>query len=50
MAETRNVVIDERSVQRVEEFINKTKEEKGIRYTIGNVYAMAFDKMVEEVK
>ncbi len=46
MAETRTVVIDEKAVQRVEEYIEKNKAEKGIRLTIGNVFAMAFDKMV----
>lgn len=46
MAETRTVLMDEKAVQRAEEFIEKNKNEKGIRLTIGSVFAMALDKMV----
>ena len=46
MAETRTVIMDEKAVQRAETFIEKTKNEKGIRLTIGNVFAMALDKML----
>ena len=47
MAETRTVIMDEKAVQRAETFIEKTKNEKGIRLTIGNVFAMALDKMLD---
>lgn len=47
MADTRTVIIDEKAVQRAESYIEKTKNEKGIRLTIGNVFAMALDKMIE---
>lgn len=46
MAETRTVVIDENAVQRVEAYIDKERKEKGVRLSIGSVFAMAFDKMV----
>lgn len=48
MVETRNVVMDEKAVIRAEEYILKTKSEKGIRLTIGNVFALALDKMLEK--
>lgn len=47
MAEIRTVVIDEKAVQRAEAYIEKTKNEKGVRLTIGNVFALALDKMLE---
>ena len=47
MAETRTVVIDEKAVQRAESYIEKSKNEKGVRLTIGNVFALALDKMIE---
>ena len=50
MAETRTVIMDKKAVQRAEQFIEKNKAEKGIRLTIGNVFAMALDKMVSEEK
>lgn len=48
MAETRTVVIDENAVQRVEAYIDKERKEKGVRLSIGSVFAMAFDKMVTD--
>lgn len=48
MDDKRNVIIDEKAALRAEEFILKTKNEKGIRLTIGNVFAMALDKMLEK--
>lgn len=47
MAEKRNVIVDERAAQRAEEYIALIKERKGIRLTIGSVFAMALDKMLE---
>lgn len=46
MAETRTVVMDETAVQRAESYIEKVKREKGVRLTIGNVFALALDKMI----
>ena len=40
--------MDAKAVQRVEEYIEKTRSEKGIRLTIGNVLAMALDKMLND--
>lgn len=48
MPDTRNVVIDETAVKRAEAYIEKTKNEKGVRLTIGNVFALALDKMLGE--
>lgn len=42
----RNVTMDEKAVQRAEQFIVDTRREKGIRLTIGNVFAMALDQML----
>ena len=47
-SETRTVLMDAKAVQRVEEYIGKTRSEKGIRLTIGNVLAMALDKMLND--
>lgn len=47
MAITRTVIMDEKAVQRAETYIEKTKNEKGIRLTIGAVFALALDKMIE---
>ena len=47
-AGTRTVLMDAKAVQRVEKYIAKTRAEKGIRLTIGNVFAMALDKMLNE--
>lgn len=47
MAETRTVVIDETAVKRAEAYIERTKIEKGVRLTIGNVFALALDKLIE---
>lgn len=46
----RTVVIDEVAVKRAEDYIEKTKAEKGVSLTIGNVFALALDKMVAEGK
>lgn len=48
MAETRNVQLDPRAVERAESYIEKIKDQKGIRLTIGAVFAMALDKMLEK--
>lgn len=48
MAETRNVVIDEQAVRRAENFIKTYKDEKGIRLTIGNVFAIALDNFIKK--
>lgn len=45
---TRTVLMDAKAVQRVEAYIEKNRSEKGIRLTIGNVLAMALDKMLNE--
>ena len=45
---TRTVLMDAKAVQRVEEYIEKNRSEKGIRLTIGNVLAMALDKMLND--
>ena len=50
MADQRYVVIDNKAVQRAEDYILATKREKGIRLTIGSVFAMALDKMLENDK
>lgn len=50
MAEQRSVSIDNNAVNRAEEYILATKREKGIRLTIGSVFAMALDKMLESEK
>ena len=50
MDDKRNVIIDEKAVQRAEDYILATKREKGIRLTIGSVFAMALDKMLENEK
>ena len=47
-AGTRTVLMDAKAVQRVEKYIAKMRAEKGIRLTIGNVFAMALDKMLNE--
>jgi hypothetical protein len=47
-SETRTVLMDAKAVQRVEEYIEKNRKEKGIRLTIGNVLAMALDKMLND--
>lgn len=47
MPDARTVIIDEKAVQRAENYIEKTKNEKGIRLTIGSVFALALDKMLE---
>lgn len=47
MPDTRTVIMDEKAVQRAESYIEKAKEEKGIRLTIGAVFALALDKMLE---
>lgn len=47
MADIRTVVIDEKAVKRAEAYIEKTKNEKGVRLTIGNVFALALDKLLE---
>lgn len=47
MAESRMVAIDEKAVNRAEAYIEKTKNEKGVRLTIGNVFALALDKLLE---
>lgn len=47
MAETRMVSMDEKAVKRAEEYIEKTKNEKGVRLTIGSAFALALDKMIE---
>lgn len=48
MPETRTVIMDEKAVQRAESYIEKSKNEKGIRLTIGAVFALALDKMLTE--
>lgn len=50
MAEQRNVIIAEKAVQRAEAYISETLNNKGIRLTIGSVFAMALDKMLENEK
>lgn len=50
MAEQRNVIIGEKAVQRAEAYIAETWNNKGIRLTIGSVFAMALDKMLEGEK
>lgn len=45
---TRTVLMDAKAIQRVEEYIEKNRKEKGIRLTIGNVLAMALDKMLND--
>lgn len=47
MPDSRMVAMDEKAVKRAEEFIEKTKNEKGVRLTIGSVFALALDKMIE---
>lgn len=47
-AGTRTVLMDAKAVQRVEKYIAKMRSEKGIRLTIGNVFAMALDKMLND--
>lgn len=47
MAENRTVIIDETAVKRAEEYIEKTKNEKGVRLTLGAVFALALDKMIK---
>lgn len=47
MAETRTVVIDETAVKRAEDYIEKNKNEKGVRLSIGTVFALALDKMID---
>lgn len=50
MAEQRTVSIDDKAVQRAEAYIDTAKKEKGIRLTIGSVFALALDKMLETEK
>ena len=47
MADNRTVIIDETAVKRAEDYIEKTKNEKGVRLTLGAVFALALDKMIE---
>ena len=49
-AATRTVIMDEKAVQRAEDYIDNAKNTKGIRLTIGAVFAMALDKMLESDK
>ena len=50
MAEQRTVAIDDKAVQRAEAYIESTKRDKGFRLSIGTVFAMALDKMLETEK
>lgn len=50
MADQRSVSIDTKAVLRAEDYILATKREKGIRLTIGSVFAMALDRMLEGEK
>lgn len=50
MAEHRYVVIDNAAVKRAEVYIDATKRDKGIRLSIGTVFAMALDKMLKNEK
>ena len=47
MADQRYVAIDNAAVKRAESYIDVTKRDKGIRLSIGNVFALALDKMLE---
>lgn len=47
MAEQRYVAIDNAAVKRAETYIDVTKRDKGIRLSIGTVFALALDKMLE---
>lgn len=47
MAESRMVAIDETAVKRAEAYIEKTKNEKGVRLTLGNVFALAIDELIK---
>lgn len=47
MAEQRYVAIDNAAVKRAETYIADTKRDKGIRLSIGTVFALALDKMLE---
>jgi hypothetical protein len=47
---TRTVIMDEKAVQRAEDYIDDVKNNKGIRLTIGAVFALALDKMLEAEK
>lgn len=47
MPDSRMVSMDETAVKRAEDYIEKTKNEKGVRLTIGSVFALALDKMIE---
>jgi hypothetical protein len=42
--------MDEKAVQRAEDYIDDVKNNKGIRLTIGAVFALALDKMLEAEK
>ena len=42
--------MDEKAVQRAEDYIDNAKNTKGIRLTIGAVFALALDKMLESDK
>lgn len=44
---TRTVIMDEKAVQRATDYIDRVKNEKGIRLTIGAVFALALDKMLK---
>ena len=46
----RNVIINENAVKRAEKFIEKSKREKGVNYTIGSIFAIALDEFLKKEK
>lgn len=47
--EIRQVAMDERAVTRAEKLIIAIREKKGIRNTIGGIFAQALDNMIESM-